>query len=287
MLEQPYSMLVPRTRSSGFVSSARCSEGTTATDLVLTITALLRSHGVVGKFVECFGPGIAAVPVENRATIGNMSPEYGATCTVFPIDEATISYLRFTGRDEDHLALVETYAKAQGLWHEQGDTEAVYTETVELDLGSVVPSIAGPSRPQDRVPIVGAADAFRTALGHELRSAPLSTAEAGEKTDVEDGDVVIAAITSCTNTSNPQVLIGAGLLAKRAVERGLRSKSWVKTSLAPGSSWVVVDYPLERAGLIEEPLEALGFYLVGFGCTTCIGELGAAQAGGFRGGPNG
>jgi aconitate hydratase len=274
MLGQPYSMLIPPV--VGLRLSGQMPEGTTATDLVLTITALLRSHGVVGKFVECFGPGIASVPVENRATIGNMSPEYGATCTIFPIDEATISYLRFTGRDEDHLALVETYAKAQGLWHQPGGTESVYTETVELDLSTVVPSIAGPARPQDRVSLVNAADAFRSALGHERHSAPLTTARAGEKTDVQDGDVVIAAITSCTNTSNPQVLVGAGLLAKRAVERGLRAKPWVKTSLAPGSR-VVVDY-LERAGLIE-PLEALGFYLVGFGCTTCIGNSGPLNPG--------
>ena len=251
-------------------------EGTTATDLVLTITALLRQHGVVGKFVECFGPGIAAVPVENRATIGNMSPEYGATCTVFPIDQATLSYLRFTGRDEDHLALVEAYAKEQGLWHEPGADEAVYTEKVELDLGTVVPSLAGPKRPQDRVSLSEAAEAFSVALGREPRSAAVEPDGQGEPAELSDGDVVIAAITSCTNTSNPQVLIGAGLLAKRAVERGLRSKPWVKTSLAPGSR-VVMDY-LERAGLIE-PLEELGFYLVGFGCTTCIGNSGPLMPG--------
>ena len=269
MLGQPYSMLVPPV--VGLRLFGRMPEGTTATDLVLTITALLRSHGVVGKFVECFGPGVAAVPVETRATIGNMSPEYGATCAIFPIDESTISYLRFTGRDESHLALVEAYAKEQGLWHEVDGDEPVYTETVELDLATVEPSLAGPARPQDRVSLSGAAEAFRSGLGRDRRSAPLTRAGADETKEVEDGDVVIAAITSCTNTSNPQVMIGAGLLAKRAVERGLTAKPWVKTSLAPGSR-VVMDY-LERAGLVE-PLEALGFYLVGFGCTTCIGNSG-------------
>jgi aconitate hydratase len=273
MLGQPYSMLVPPV--VGLRLFGRMPEGTTATDLVLTITELLRKHGVVGKFVECHGPGIAAVPVENRATIGNMSPEYGATCTMFPIDEATISYLRFTGRDEDHLALVETYAKEQGLWHEVHGDEPVYSEAVELDLSTVVPSLAGPARPQDRVSLSDAATAFHIALDREPRSAKLTTAGPGDK-DVDDGDVVIAAITSCTNTSNPQVMIGAGLLAKKAVERGLKAKPWVKTSLAPGSR-VVMDY-LERAGLVE-PLEALGFYLVGFGCTTCIGNSGPLKPG--------
>ena len=274
MLGQPYSMLIPPV--VGLRLFGRMPEGTTATDLVLTITALLRSHGVVGKFVECFGPGIAAVPVENRATIGNMSPEYGATCTIFPIDDNTISYLRFTGRDEAHLALVEAYAKDQGLWHEVGGDEPVYTETVELDLATVVPSLAGPARPQDRVSLAGAAESFRSGLGRQARSAPLAGDSGRDKQEIEDGDVVIAAITSCTNTSNPQVMIGAGLLAKRAVERGLRAKPWVKTSLAPGSR-VVMDY-LERADLVG-PLEALGFYLVGFGCTTCIGNSGPLKAG--------
>ncbi|MGH9083543.1 MAG: aconitate hydratase AcnA, partial [Acidimicrobiales bacterium] len=269
MLGQPLSMLLPPV--VGLHLHGELPEGTTATDLVLTITELLRRHGVVGKFVEAYGPGVAAVPVENRATIGNMSPEYGATCTIFPIDRATIDYLRFTGREEDHLALVEAYAKEQGLWHEAsggpgaGD-EVAYTETVDLDLSSVVPSLAGPARPQDRVDLAGAGRAFRTALGREPRSG--ATADGGTLTD---GDVVIAAITSCTNTSNPQVMVAAGLLAQRAVARGLATKPWVKTSLAPGSR-VVMDY-LERAGLIE-PLEKLGFYLVGFGCTTCIGNSG-------------
>ncbi len=274
MLGQPYSMVVPPV--VGLRLDGQMPEGTTATDLVLTITALLRNHGVVGKFVECFGPGIASVPLENRATIGNMTPEYGATCTIFPIDETTISYLRFSGRDEDHLALVEAYAKAQGLWHDAGAEEPEYTELVELDLSTVEPCLAGPARPQDRVPLKGAAQAFRTSLGHAPASAPLATARPGDKPEVEDGDVVIAAITSCTNTSNPQVMVGAGLVAKRAVERGLSAKPWVKTSLAPGSR-VVMDY-LERAGLIE-PLDALGFYLVGFGCTTCIGNSGPLKPG--------
>jgi aconitate hydratase len=265
MLAQPLSMLLPPV--VGLRLTGELPEGTTATDLVLTITQLLRRHGVVSKFVEAFGPGVATVPLENRATIGNMSPEYGATCTVFPIDRATLDYLRFTGRAEDHLALVEAYAKAQGLWHEPEGDEPVYSETVELDLSTVTPSLAGPARPQDRVDLAGAGAAFRTALGREPRSAPGSGTAAGRR----DGDVVIAAITSCTNTSNPQVLVTAGLLARNAVERGLVSKPWVKTSLAPGSR-VVMDY-LDRAGLTA-PLQKLGFYLVGFGCTTCIGNSG-------------
>ncbi len=274
MLGQPYSMVVPQV--VGLRLDGRMPEGTTATDLVLTITALLRQHGVVGKFVECFGPGIASVPVENRATIGNMTPEYGATCTIFPIDETTISYLRFTGRDEEHLALVEAYAKAQGLWHAPGGEEPEYTELVELDLSTVEPSLAGPSRPQDRVPLREAAQAYRDALGRSPKAAPVSGGAEDGVAQVRDGDVVIAAITSCTNTSNPQVMVGAGLLAKRAVERGLSAKPWVKTSLAPGSR-VVMDY-LERADLIES-LDALGFYLVGFGCTTCIGNSGPLKEG--------
>ncbi|MGO9458072.1 MAG: aconitate hydratase AcnA [Acidimicrobiales bacterium] len=266
MLGQPISMLLPPVVGLRLVGEL--TEGTTATDLVLTITELLRRHGVVGAFVEAFGPGVAAVPLETRATVGNMSPEYGATCTIFPIDGATIDYLRFTGRDEDHLALVEAYAKEQGLWHEPAADEPAYSETVELDLSTIQPSLAGPARPQDRVSLVGAGRAFRETLGREPRSAP----EPGEGDHrLSDGDVVIAAITSCTNTSNPQVLVAAGLLAKRAVERGLSSKPWVKASLAPGSR-VVMDY-LGRAGLTG-PLEQLGFYLVGFGCTTCIGNSG-------------
>ncbi|MGH9090916.1 MAG: aconitate hydratase AcnA [Acidimicrobiales bacterium] len=284
MLGQPLSMLLPPV--VGLRLLGELPEGTTATDLVLTITELLRHHGVVGSFVEAYGPGVASVPVETRATIGNMSPEYGATCTIFPIDGATVDYLRFTGRDEDHLALVEAYAKEQGLWHEPASDEPVYSATVELDLTTVEPSLAGPARPQDRVPLRGAGRAFREALGREPRSsggggsgggsggtggdASGSDGDTGGHR-LADGDVVIAAITSCTNTSNPQVLVAAGLLAQRAVDRGLATKPWVKTSLAPGSR-VVMDY-LERAGLVA-PLEQLGFYLVGFGCTTCIGNSG-------------
>ncbi len=271
MLGQPLSMLLPPV--VGLRLFGEMAEGTTATDLVLTITELLRHHGVEGKFVEAFGPGVAAVPLETRATIGNMSPEYGATCTIFPIDGATVDYLRFTGRDEDHLALVEAYAKAQGLWHVPGGDEPVYSETVELDLSTVVPSLAGPARPQDRVPLAGSKTAFRAALGREpVRAGP----PAGGAHELRDGDVVIAAITSCTNTSNPQVMVAAGLLARRAVERGLVTKPWVKTTLAPGSR-VVMDY-LERAGLVG-PLEQLGFYLVGYGCTTCIGNSGPLLGG--------
>ncbi|MGH9079145.1 MAG: aconitate hydratase AcnA, partial [Acidimicrobiales bacterium] len=268
ILGQPLSMLVPPV--VGFRLTGEQPAGTTATDLVLTITHLLRQHGVVGKFVEFYGPGVAAVPLANRATIGNMSPEYGATCAIFPIDEVTLEYLRFTGRDTDHEDLVEAYAKEQGMFHSPGATDPVYTETIELDLASVVPSIAGPTRPQDLVALAGAGASYRSALGREPRAHD-ATSPAGETTTVHDGAVVIAAITSCTNTSNPQVMVAAGLLAARAVERGLRPPSWVKTSLAPGSR-VVMDY-LDRAGLTA-PLAELGFDLVGFGCTTCIGNSG-------------
>jgi aconitate hydratase len=273
MLGQPLSMLLPPV--VGLRISGETKPGITATDVVLTVTELLRDHGVVGAFVECYGPGVAALPLETRATIGNMSPEYGATCTMFPIDQVTLDYLRFTGRDEEHLALVEAYAKAQGLWHDPGAPEPVYSEHLSLDLAEVEPSLAGPSRPQDRVPLAGARDSFRLAIDRTPASAPTEPAAAPHH-QVQDGDVVIAAITSCTNTSNPQVMVGAGLLAQKAVERGLRSKPWVKTSLAPGSR-VVIDY-LERAGLMG-PLEQLGFYLVGFGCTTCIGNSGPLLTG--------
>jgi aconitate hydratase len=268
MLGQPLSMLLPPV--VGLRISGELRPGTTATDVVLTVTQLLRQHGVVGAFVECYGPGVGALPLETRATIGNMSPEYGATCTMFPIDEVTIDYLRFTGRDEEHLALVEAYAKAQGLWHTADGPEPVYSEYATLDLADVEPSLAGPSRPQDRVALSSAGDAFRMALDRTPLTAPEAPAAAPHH-QLRDGDVVVAAITSCTNTSNPQVMVAAGLLAQRAVARGLRSKPWVKTSLAPGSR-VVMDY-LERAGLVE-PLEQLGFYLVGYGCTTCIGNSG-------------
>jgi aconitate hydratase len=268
MLGQPLSLLLPPV--VGFRLTGEQPAGTTATDLVLTITHLLRAHGVVGKFVEFYGPGVAAVPLANRATIGNMSPEYGATCAIFPIDAVTLDYLRFTGRDPDHVALVEAYAKEQGMFHQSDGVEPVYSETIELDLSTVVPSIAGPSRPQDLVTLAGAGTAFRSALGRPARSGPAGLAD-GTTATVEDGAVVVAAITSCTNTSNPQVMVAAGLVAQRAVERGLVPRPWVKTTLAPGSR-VVMDY-LDRAGLTE-PLARLGFDLVGFGCTTCIGNSG-------------
>ena len=273
MLGQPLSLLLPPV--VGFRLTGQQPAGTTATDLVLTITHLLRQHGVVGKFVEFYGPGVAAVPLANRATIGNMSPEYGATCAIFPIDEVTLDYLRFTGRDDRHVDLVEAYAKEQGMFHVAGGVEPVYSETIELDLSTVVPSIAGPSRPQDLVTLAGAGSSYRTALGREPRSGPATLAD-GSTATVEDGAVVVAAITSCTNTSNPQVMVAAGLVARRAVERGLTPKPWVKTTLAPGSR-VVMDY-LDRAGLTE-PLARLGFDLVGFGCTTCIGNSGPLLTG--------
>ena len=318
MLGQPVSMLIPRV--VGFKLTGVLPEGATATDLVLTITEMLRRHGVVGKFVEFYGEGVAAVPLANRATIGNMSPEFGSTCAIFPIDSETIDYLRLTGRPADRLALVEAYCKEQGMWHDPS-VEPAYSEYVELDLGSVVPSIAGPKRPQDRVPLADAKTDFRSvlsdyvqdgdsdsvasdvdeALAHTFpasdppsmvpdddpaaqpvdadrttradrarRPTPV-TMDDGTETSVDHGSVVIASITSCTNTSNPQVMLGAALLARNAVERGLTSRPWVKTSLAPGSK-VVMDY-YERAGLIPY-LEKLGFHLVGYGCTTCIGNSG-------------
>ena len=268
MLGQPLSMLLPPV--VGFRLTGEQAPGTTATDLVLTITHLLRQHGVVGKFVEFFGPGVAAVPLANRATIGNMSPEYGATCAIFPIDDVTLEYLRFTGRDDHHVDLVEAYAKEQGMFHVAGGIEPVFSETIELDLSTVAPSLAGPSRPQDLVALAGAGTSYRTALGRDQRSAPATLADGSSQT-VTDGAVVVAAITSCTNTSNPQVMVAAGLVAQRAVARGLAPKPWVKTTLAPGSR-VVMDY-LDRAGLTE-PLARIGFDLVGFGCTTCIGNSG-------------
>jgi len=297
MLGQPVSMLIPKV--VGFRLTGEMPAGTTATDLVLTITEKLRRHGVVGKFVEFHGDGVAAVPLANRATIGNMSPEFGSTCAIFPIDAETLTYLRLTGRAEAHVALVEAYAKEQGLWHEPGTTtKARYSEELVLDLGTVVPSLAGPKRPQDRVALTDAKNAFRDALGTYVSapsldnglgdtfpasdpvaagdgsrpSAPADvTMEDGTKTSVDHGSVVIAAITSCTNTSNPSVMVGAALLAKKAVDAGLNRKPWVKTTLAPGSK-VVMDY-YERAGLTPY-LEKLGFNLVGYGCTTCIGNSG-------------
>jgi aconitate hydratase len=273
MLGQPLSLLLPPV--VGFRLTGEQPAGTTATDLVLTITNLLRKHGVVGKFVEFFGPGVASVPLANRATIGNMSPEYGATCAMFPIDDVTLDYLRFSGRDDAHVDLVEAYAKAQGMFHDPDGPEPVFSEIVELDLSTVVPSIAGPARPQDLVRLDEAASTFRSALGHEPRSHTASLA-GGATAEIEEGHVVVAAITSCTNTSNPQVMVAAGLVARNAAARGLTAKPWVKTTLAPGSR-VVMDY-LDRAGLTE-PLAAVGFDLVGYGCTTCIGNSGPLLAG--------
>lgn len=312
MLGQPISMLIPRV--VGFKLSGELPQGATATDLVLVITEMLRKHGVVGKFVEFYGSGVGAVPLANRATIGNMSPEYGSTIAVFPIDDETTKYLRLTGRDEEQIALVEAYAKAQGLWHDP-DHEPRFSEYLELDLGDVVPSIAGPKRPQDRVSLTESKGSFRTALadyteqdvnGYDeavAESFPASDApsssddgtngdkpnapapsgagrpsnpqhvrlEDGTEFELDHGAVTIAAITSCTNTSNPSVMIGAGLLAKKAVEKGLQRKPWVKTTLAPGSK-VVTDY-YAKSGL-DVYLDKLGFNLVGYGCTTCIGNSG-------------
>jgi aconitate hydratase len=271
MLGQPVSMLVPKV--VGFELTGELPEGTTATDLVLTITERLRQHGVVGTFVEFHGSGIAAVPLANRATIGNMAPEYGSTIAVFPIDDETLRYLRFTGRDAALVHLVEAYAKEQGLWHDPTVRRA-YSADLSLDLSTVEPSLAGPRRPQDRVPLRGAGRSFRTALAAAGTPAPREvsvTLAGGEQVMLGDGAVTVAAITSCTNTSNPSVMVAAGLLAKRAVERGLSTKPWVKTTLAPGSR-VVMDY-YHRAGLVPY-LDQLGFNLVGFGCTTCIGNSG-------------
>jgi aconitate hydratase A / 2-methylisocitrate dehydratase len=271
MLGQPVSMLIPRV--VGFKLHGELPAGATATDLVLTITEMLRKHGVVGKFVEFYGAGVAAVPLANRATIGNMSPEFGSTCAIFPIDEETISYLKLTGRPAEQLSLVEAYAKAQGLWHD-ADREPSYSEYLELDLATVVPSIAGPKRPQDRVVLSQAKDKFAEVLptyaAQGTKPTPV-TMEDGTQVVIDNGAVVIASITSCTNTSNPQVMIGAALLAKNAVDKGLHAKPWVKTTLAPGSK-VVSDY-YERAGLTPY-LDKLGFNLVGYGCVTCIGNSG-------------
>ena len=271
MLGQPIPMLIHEV--IGFKLTGRLPEGATATDLVLTVTQMLRKKGVVGKFVEYFGEGLSHLTLEDQATIANMAPEYGATCGFFPVSRATIDYLAATGRSPERVALVEAYAKAQGLWHEEGAADPVFSDTLELDLGSVLPSLAGPKRPQDRVLLSDAAAKFNEALTGEFgRPADAArVAVSGESFDVGDGDVVIAAITSCTNTSNPSVLIAAGLVAKKAVEKGLKVKPWVKTSLAPGSQ-VVTDY-LAKAG-VTKSLDALGFNLVGYGCTTCIGNSG-------------
>ena len=272
LLGQPVSMLIPRV--VGFKLSGTLPLGTTATDLALTITQMLRKHGVVGKFVEFYGPGVVAVPMANRATIGNMSPEYGSTCAIFPIDEETLRYLRLTGRSEDAVSLVEQYAKKQGLWHDPSLTPR-FSENIELDLSTVVPSIAGPKRPQDRISLTDSKSAFESILPTYLSDKTEKSAVAikvrNEATTIKNGDVVIASITSCTNTSNPSVMIGAALLAKKAVEKGLKSKPWVKTTLAPGSK-VVTDY-YDRAGLTSY-MQELGFHLVGYGCVTCIGNSG-------------
>ena len=273
MLGQPISMLLPEV--VGFKLTGEMKEGTTATDLVLTVTQMLRAQGVVGKFVEFYGPGLSALSLPGRATIGNMAPEYGATCGFFPIDRETCDYLEFTGRDADRVALVEAYAKAQGMWRDEDTPDPVFTASLELDLGDVEPSLAGPKRPQDRVVLSDVPKTAIDAISDYRGEAPANTAQLsrdlGDGFEVEDGDVVIAAITSCTNTSNPSVLVGAGLLARNAVAKGLNSKPWVKTSLAPGSQ-VVKDY-LEKAEL-QDDLDALGFNIVGFGCTTCIGNSG-------------
>jgi len=271
MLGQPVSMLIPQV--VGVKLTGKLREGATATDLVLTITEMLRKHGVVGKFVEYFGPGLQELPLADRATIGNMSPEYGATCGIFPIDKETLTYLRLTGRSDEQVALVEAYCRAQGLFHDEKTPEAQYSELLSLDLDSVESSLAGPKRPQDRVPLSKARESFEQALPSLLKPGKGSStpAAADGNGHLHHGSVVIAAITSCTNTSNPSVMIAAGLVAKRAVERGLQVPSYVKTSLAPGSK-VVRDY-LERAGLTPY-LEKLKFHIVGYGCTTCIGNSG-------------
>lgn len=291
MLGQPVTMLLPKV--VGFRLTGKLPPGVTATDMVLTITQQLREHGVVGKFVEFYGPGLKHLTTADRATIANMAPEYGATCGIFPIDDVALDYLKLTGRSDEQIELVENYAKSANLWHDDHSKDATYHETLELDLGDVVPSIAGPKRPQDRIPLAQAAGAFTDWYQSQLDVKVLdeekdfvaeggATPEVdeehdsfvefrGNKFNLEDGAIVIAAITSCTNTSNPSVLVGAGLVAKKAVELGLVRKPWVKTSLAPGSQ-VVTQY-LEDAGLME-PLEKLGFNLVGYGCTTCIGNSG-------------
>ena len=272
MLGQPVSMLIPRV--VGFELRGAIPAGVTATDVVLTITQMLREHGVVGKFVEFYGAGVTQLPLANRATIGNMSPEFGSTAAIFPIDQVTLDYLELTGRSAHQIALVEAYSKAQGLWHDPS-VEPRYSEYMELDLSTVVPSIAGPRRPQDRIELDHAREQFHKDLegflsDHTARS-EVSVTRGAESFDIANGAVTIAAITSCTNTSNPSVMLAAGLLARNAAMKGLKSKPWVKTTLAPGSK-VVTDY-YEKAGLMDD-LESLGFYLVGYGCTTCIGNSG-------------
>ncbi len=295
MLGQPSSMLIPQV--IGMKLTGKLPEGATATDLVLTVTEMLRKHGVVGKFVEFFGEGLQHLPLADRATISNMSPEYGATCGIFPVDAEVLKYLRLSGRDEAHIALVEAYAKAQGMWHEPGQRDAEYSETMILDMGTVQPSLAGPKRPQDRVLLSDMQDNFRSNVkgftknrgvgcavtemkeeggaqpqAERLAAKPISRISLHDKDhELTDGSLVIAAITSCTNTSNPAVMIGAGLVARKAAAKGLKAAPWVKTSIGPGSR-VVTDY-LQKAGLLDD-LEKLNFYIVGYGCTTCIGNSG-------------
>ncbi len=270
MLGQPVSMLIPEV--VGFKLTGKLAEGITATDLVLTVTQMLRAKGVVGRFVEFYGPGLHAMTLADRATIANMAPEYGATCGFFPIDDKTLDYMRLTGRSEENVALVEAYAKAQGMWHGEDAVEPIFTDTLELDMSTVRPSLAGPKRPQDRVSLDSVDEVFNGDLTKVYKKEqPARVRVEGRDHDIGDGDVVIAAITSCTNTSNPSVLIAAGLVARKAREKGLTRKPWVKTSLAPGSQ-VVTDY-LNKAGLTED-LDAIGFNLVGYGCTTCIGNSG-------------
>lgn len=276
MLGQPVSMLIPRV--VGFKLTGQIPSGVTATDVVLTITDMLRQHGVVGKFVEFYGEGVSAVPLANRATIGNMSPEFGSTAAIFPIDDVTLDYLKLTGRSEEQIALVEAYCKEQGLWHDPKN-EVEYSEYLELDLSTVVPSIAGPKRPQDRIELSDAKAQFAKDLpnytkpGEEAKSAAVKMGD-GREFELANGSVAIASITSCTNTSNPSVMMAAGLLARNARKRGLNSKPWVKTSIAPGSR-VVTDY-YEKSGLLED-LEALNFFVVGYGCATCIGNSGPLE----------
>ncbi|WP_311270114.1 aconitate hydratase AcnA [Sphingobium sp. WCS2017Hpa-17] len=268
MLGQPVSMLIPEV--VGFKFTGNLKEGVTATDLVLTCTQMLRARGVVGRFVEYFGPGLGTLSLADRATLANMAPEYGATCGFFGIDQKTLDYMHLTGRSDDNIALVEAYAKEQGFWIDP-DADLIFTDTLELDLGTVVPSLAGPKRPQDRVALPEVDDVFNADMAKTYKKEQARVPVEGEAFDIGDGDVTIAAITSCTNTSNPSVLIAAGLVAKKANELGLKPKPWVKTSLAPGSQ-VVTDY-LEKAGL-QSHLDAIGFNLVGYGCTTCIGNSG-------------
>ncbi len=273
MLGQPITMLIPHV--IGFKLTGKLKEGTTATDLVLTCTEMLRNKGVVGKFVEFFGDGLAEMPLADRATLGNMAPEFGSTCGIFPIDGETIRYMKLSGRDDAQCELVEAYARAQGMWREDGEPDALYTDVLELDLGDVEPSIAGPKRPQDRITLSAAASSYEKILADTIASrenggSGVATLD-GNDVEIDDGSILIASITSCTNTSNPAVMVAAGLLARNAAAKGLKSKPWVKTSLAPGSR-VVSDY-LEKAELIDD-LEAVGFYTVGYGCTTCIGNSG-------------